>query len=286
MSTVQWRFTDAGRGTVAGLIGEMIQGEKRIMDIRFDGQVAIVTGSARGIGFKVAEILVESGAKVAMFDILADRLADSAKKLQEKGIAKPYVIDLRDVSQIKATVAKVKAEMGEIDVLIQAAAIGPSADAELITEEEWDNCFATNTKGLFFMMQQVVVQSMGPRKKGSIVNFSSIAGLKGMRAPLCSAHYSGSKGAVAAIVRQAAIEWAKYNIRVNGVASGGCKTEMTMSLVGSPEKMKVACELVPLGRLSEPHEVAGPVVFMASSAASMYTGQIMVVDGGGEAMGF
>jgi len=82
---------------------------------------------------------------------------------------------------------------------------------------------------------------------------------------------------VAALIRQGAIEWAKYGIRVNGVASGGCKTEMTMSLVGSPEKMKEACALIPFGRLSYPHKVAGPVVFMASDAASMYTGQIMIV---------
>jgi len=256
------------------------------MDLRFDGRTAIVTGSARGIGFKVAELMVDSGAKVAMVDILADRLQESTKTLQAKGVAKPYLLDLTRVPDIKATVSKIRQEMGEIDVLIQAAAIGPSAAAEDITEESWDQCFAVNAKGLFFMMQQVVVQSMAPRKKGSIVNFSSIAGMKGMRAPLCSAHYSGSKGAVAAIIRQGAIEWAKYGIRVNGVASGGCKTEMTMSLVGSPEKMKEACALIPLGRLSETHEVAGPVVFMASDAASMYTGQIMIVDGGGEAMGF
>src|ERR1035437_8940971 len=153
------------------------------MDLRFDGKVAIVTGSARGIGFKVAELMVESGAKVAMVDILADRLQESAKTLQSKGVAKPYVLDLTKVPDIKATVSKIRQEMGEIDVLIQAAAIGPSAAAEDITEEAWDKCFAVNTKGLFFMMQQVVVQSMAPRKKGSIVNFSSIAGMKGMRSP-------------------------------------------------------------------------------------------------------
>lgn len=256
------------------------------MDLRFDGQIAIVTGSARGIGFKVAEILVESGAKVAMVDILADRLQESARTLQAKGVVKPYVLDLTKVPDIKTTVSKIRQEMGEIDVLIQAAAIGPPAAAEDITEEAWDQLFSVNTKGLFFMMQQVVVQSMAPRQKGSIVNFSSIAGLKGMRAPLCSAHYAASKGAVAAIIRQGAIEWAKYGIRVNGVASGGVKTEMTMELVGSPEGLKACCELVPLQRLSEPHEIAQPVVFMASDAASMYTGQIMIVDGGSEAMGF
>jgi len=150
------------------------------MDLRFDGRTAIVTGSARGIGFKVAELMVDSGAKVAMVDILADRLQESTKTLQAKGVAKPYLLDLTRVPDIKATVSKIRQEMGEIDVLIQAAAIGPSAAAEDITEEAWDKCFAVKTKELFFMMRQVVVQSMAPRKKGSIVNFSSIAGMKGM----------------------------------------------------------------------------------------------------------
>jgi len=256
------------------------------MNIRFDGKTAIVTGSARGIGYVCAEQLAESGAKVAMLDVLGDRLSESVEKVSRKGTVKGFQMDLTKVSEIAATVAKVRQEMGEVDLLVQAAAIGPPATAESITEADWDKVFNINAKGLFFMMQAVTGQSMIPRKTGAIVNFASIAGLAGMPEPMCSAHYSGSKGAVVAMTMQGAVEWAKHNIRVNAVAPGGVKTEMTISMVGSPEKMAAAVAQVPLKRLSEPYEIANGVVFLLSEAASMITGHILNIDGGGYAMGF
>ena len=122
------------------------------MNIRFDGKTAIVTGSARGIGYACADLMAESGAKVAMLDILGDRLEDSAKKLQAKGgVAKPYPIDLTKTADVRALVTRIRKEMGEIDVLIQVAALGPQRYAEDITEEEWDKVFDINSKAYFFM---------------------------------------------------------------------------------------------------------------------------------------
>jgi 2-deoxy-D-gluconate 3-dehydrogenase len=255
------------------------------MNITFDGKVAVVTGAARGIGFACAELMANSGAKVAMVDILEDRLTESVQKIQKKGDAQGYQLDVTKVATIGPTVSRIRKEVGEIDVLIQAAAIGPARIAEEITEAEWDAVFDTNAKGLFFMMQAVTGQSMIPRKSGSIVNFASIAGLVGMRAPLCSAHYSSSKGAVVQLTKQGAIEWAPHNIRVNAVAPGGVLTEMTMAMVGTPEKIALATALVPLKRLSQPEEIAEGVCFLASDAACMITGHILVIDGGGYAAG-
>jgi len=249
------------------------------VEIRFDNQVCVVTGSARGIGFAIADILVSSGAKVAMVDILEDRLAESAAKLAAKGEVKAYPQDLRKIAEIAPLVEKIRAEMGEIDVLIQPAAVGPQCYAEDITEEEWDDVFDVNAKALFFVMREVVGQSMKPRKKGAIVNFASIAGIAGMRKPLCSALYSGSKGAATALTRQASMEWAEYGITVNAIASGGVLTEMTLGLIG--DSMDKATALVPLGRLSKPEEVASLAVYYASSLAANITGQIVVIDGGG-----
>ncbi len=249
------------------------------MDVRFDGQVCLVTGAARGIGFATAQLLVESGASVAMVDILGDRLAQSAALLATKGTAAAYPQDLTRIGELAALVERVRAELGEIDVLIQPAAVGPQRYALDITEQEWDDVFAVNTKALFFLMREAVGQSMIPRGRGSVVNFSSIAGLVGMRKPLCSAHYSASKGAVTAITRQAAAEWAEHGVRVNAVASGGVLTEMTMSLIG--DDMPKATALVPLGRLSRPEEVAQVVAFYASDLAANITGQLFVIDGGG-----
>jgi NAD(P)-dependent dehydrogenase (short-subunit alcohol dehydrogenase family) len=249
------------------------------MDVRFDGQVCLVTGSARGIGFATAELLVDSGATVVLVDVLEDRLAQSAGTLAAKGSAVAYPQDLTRIGELAGLVERIRADVGEIDVLVQPAAVGPQQYAHDITEQEWDEVFAVNTKALFFLMREVVVQSMIPRGRGSVVNFSSIAGLVGMRKPLCSAHYSASKGAVAAITRQAAAEWAEHGVRVNAVASGGVLTEMTMSLIG--EDMDKATALVPLGRLSHPQEVAQLVAFYASDLAANITGQIVVIDGGG-----
>jgi NAD(P)-dependent dehydrogenase (short-subunit alcohol dehydrogenase family) len=255
------------------------------MNIRFDGKVAIVTGAARGIGFSCAELLADSGAKVAMVDILGERLAESTEKVNKKGVVKGYELDLTKVPSIGPMVSRIKKELGEIDVLIQAAGIGPVRQAEEITEAEWNAVLDINTKGLFFMMQAVTTQSMLPRKTGSIVNFSSMAGLVGMRPPLSAAHYHASKGGVVQLTRAGAIEWASHNIRVNAVAPGGVLTEMTLEMVGTPEKMAAATALVPLKRFSKPEEIAAAVCFLASDAASMITGHILVIDGGGYAAG-
>lgn len=249
------------------------------MEIRFDNQVALVTGSARGIGYAVADILVSSGAKVAMVDILEERLARSAATLAAKGEVRAYAQDLRRIADIRPLVERIRAELGEIDVLVQPAAVGPQCYAEDVTEEEWDDVFAVNAKALFFVMREVVEQSMKPRRKGAVVNFASIAGIAGMRKPLCSPMYSASKGASVAITRQAAMEWAEYGITVNGIASGGVLTEMTLGIIG--DNMDKATALVPLGRLSQPEEVASLAVYYASPLAANITGQIVVIDGGG-----
>jgi 3-oxoacyl-[acyl-carrier protein] reductase len=251
------------------------------MDIRFDNKVVVVTGSARGIGYATAEILADSGAKVAMVDILAEQLEESAQKLRDKGgIAKAFVMNLGDVSTIGPCVTKIREEMGEIEGLINVAAIGPQRNAEDITEEEWDLVYSINTKGLFFMMKEVTSQSMIPQKNGAIVNFASTAGVAAMRRPLNSAHYGSSKGAVVSLTKQGAIEWAEFGIRVNAVAPHGCLTDMVKHMLDTPEKMAMATSQIPMKRLNQPHEVASAAVFLLSDAASMVTAHVLPVDGG------
>ena len=142
-----------------------------------------------------------------------------------------------------------------------------------------DEAASSGAKTLFFVMREVVGQSMKPRRKGAVVNSASIAGIAGMRKPLCSALYSGSKGAAAALTRQAALEWVEYGIAVNAIASGGVFTEMTLGVIG--DSMDKTTVLVPFGRLSQPEEVASLAVCYAGSLAANITGQIVVIDGGG-----
>jgi NAD(P)-dependent dehydrogenase (short-subunit alcohol dehydrogenase family) len=250
------------------------------LDIRFDGQTALISGGSRGIGFACAEMLLDSGAAVAIVGSDGAKMADAEKALSSKGTIRGYQVDVAQVAELPALIERVRQDLGEIDVLVQAAGLMRGGPAEELTEAEWDQVLDVNAKGLFFMMQAVAVQSMIRRQKGAIVNFSSVAGIRGMAEPLCSQHYSASKGAVVQITRQAAVEWAKHGIRANAVAPGGVNTAGRPG--GPPAEMM---KPIPLGRLTEPWEVAAAVCFLGSGHAANITGQVLVIDGGGSIVG-
>lgn len=251
------------------------------MLIDFTGKTAIVTGAAGGIGYVCAKTLLESGAKVAILDINQAALDRATDSLSVFGTVKGYALDLSNVDAIAPAVSAVRAELGEIGVLIQCAGLMGGKPGLEVTQADWDQTQNVNARGLFFMMQQVVAQSMKDHG-GSIVNFASMAGIRGMHPPMCSAFYSASKGAVVAVTMQGAVEWAGLGVRVNCVAPGGVETPAMREMGFPPEVV----EPIPMKKLNQPEDVANCVAFLASDKASTITGQTIVIDGGASVVGY
>lgn len=251
------------------------------MVIDFNGKTALVTGGAGGIGMACVKNLLESNAKAAIVDVSEKALAAAEEALKEYDNFKCYQLDITKVETIAPAVRKIREELGEIEVLVQTAGLLKGQSGLDMTVEEWDTMFHINTRGMFFVMQQVVEQSM-KHNGGSIVNFASMAGIRGMRAAMASPHYSASKGAVVAMTMQAATEWAQYGVRCNAVAPGGVLTK-AMADMNFPEE---TMEPIPLKKLSRLEDIADGVVFLASEKASMITGQTLVIDGGSSIVGY
>lgn len=251
------------------------------MDVSFYGKTAVVTGGAGGIGSVCVKTLLESNARVAIIDVVRESIDRVVQELSAYGEVKGYTVDITDVNAIRAAVKKIREEMGEIEILVQTAGLLRGKAGLEVQPEEWDAMMNINAKGMFFVMQQIVAQSMR-KTGGSIVNFSSMAGIRGMKPGMEAVHYSASKGAVVAMTMQAATEWACYDIRANVVAPGGVKTRAMENM-----QMPVhALDPIPLRRLSVPQDIANAVIFLASAKASMITGQTLVIDGGSSIVGY
>jgi 2-deoxy-D-gluconate 3-dehydrogenase len=247
------------------------------MDIRLDDKVAVVTGAASGIGLACAEMLADSGAKLALVDYNPETLAEAARKVQIKGTAKGYQLDITDIPKIAPTISRIRQELGKIDVLVCSAGINIREPAHEVTEQNWEAVNNVNAKGLFFCNQAVAIQSMIPRKTGAIINIASVMGLVGgpNRAAYCA-----SKGAVVQLTRAEAVDWAPYNIRINAVAPTWVLTNLTKELLKDPASRDYIIENTPFHRLATVNDVAAAVCFLASDEANMITGTVLPVDGG------
>jgi len=251
--------------------------------MRLDGKVAIVTGVGSWIGQALAVGLAHAGADVVGTE-LPDKL-DAAKATMadvaaegRRGLALP--LEVRDLASIDAMVSKAVAEMGRIDILVNNAGVNIPRPALEFTEDEWDAVLDINLKGVFFCSQRVA-REMVKGGGGKIVNIASQNGVVGYykRAAYCS-----SKAGVVNLTRVLAIEWAEHAINVNAVGPTFILTPLTQSTFDDPVLREDLLKRIPLGRVGQPADVVGAVVFLASPAADLVTGHTLLVDGGWTAM--
>lgn len=241
---------------------------------RVDGQVALVTGGAQGIGLACATLLNAAGAQVVLLDRDAGALAAARAQLPR---AQARVLDVTDEAAIDAEFAAIAAEHGGIHILVNNAGLAIRKPSHDLSLADWNAVVAVNLTGAFLCARAAARHI--PASGGSIVNIASIMGLSG-GGLYPNISYQTTKGGLVNMTRALAVEWAPRGIRVNAVAPTWTKTGFIGQLVSSPELMARIRSATPLGRLAEPHEIAAAVLFLASPAAAMVTGHILAVDGG------
>lgn len=257
------------------------------MSGRLEGKVAIVIGSARGIGRAVADAFGGQGAKLALVDWNEDEGRRTEAALIAEGFEAIFIrADVSSHHELKAMVEAVLGRFGRIDVLVQNAGIFPQTLIEDITETEWDKVLGVNLKGTFLAVQ-ACLPTMKAQAYGRIVLTSSITGPR-VGQPR-NAHYSASKAGMNGFMRTAAVEIARHGITINAVEPGNILTEGIAAGGHNEAFFREQEAAIPLGRLGLPGEVAWAHVFLASDEAAYITGQSIIVDGGqilpeGEAM--
>lgn len=240
-----------------------------------DGKCAVVTGAARGLGQAIAVKLAEAGADVALCDLKAEWLEDSAARVRALGRrAEAYGVNVADGESVATGVKAIEADFGTIDILVNNAGITKDGLLMRMSEADWDAVLDVNLKGTF-LCTKAVMRGMMKQRSGSIVNIASVIGLMGNAG---QANYAASKGGVISFSKSVAKELASRNVRCNAVAPGFIRTAMTDALEEEVQaKMK---ELIPLARFGEPADVANVVLFLASDASGYVTGQALSTCGG------
>ena len=248
--------------------------------LNLEGEVAVITGGARGIGLEAAKALGSCGARIVLLDLDAAALDAAAQSLRAAGVAQVATrqLDVTDPSAVEAAAAAVVAEAGKVDILVNSAGIARLNSALDTPDEEWRQVMDINVNGVYWA-SRAFGRNMVARKKGSIVNLGSMSGLVVNR-PQTAASYMVSKGAVHMMTKALAVEWAPMGVRVNALAPGYVATDMTLKMRDRPELFNVWMDMTPMARCGEPQEIASAILFLASPASSYVTGAILSIDGG------
>jgi len=244
--------------------------------MRFENQVAIITGAGRGIGHAVALRLAREGARVASVsrsEANAQRTADEINA-EHPDASKAYAVDVADHAAVQRTGAQILHDFGRVDILVNNAGVTRDGLSMRMSIEDWEIVIDTNLRGAF-SFSQAVMRSMTKQCSGRIINISSISGLTGNAG---QANYAASKAGLLGLTKTLARELASRSITVNAIAPGLIVTDMTQDL---PDQVKEAIlAKIPLGKFGEGEDVAAAVAFLAAPEARYITGQVLTVDGG------
>lgn len=252
--------------------------------IDFEQKVVVVTGGTGGMGKYVVRALLQANARVAVIYRSENAMEAAKEELSSLGTVAFFKLDTSDVEAMPAVVDDIVAKLGDISGLCQCAGAMDGCPGLELTTEAWDRLMNINARGTFFFMQAVVGRSM-QKIGGSIVNISSMAGIRGMCPPLQAPHYCASKAAVNAVTLQAAVEWAGLGIRCNAIAPGGVKVGH-MAGWRKEDIPPFLVANVPSKDLVEPECIADTVLYLLSDMSSAMTGQCIVLDGGATACGY
>jgi NAD(P)-dependent dehydrogenase (short-subunit alcohol dehydrogenase family) len=245
------------------------------------GHVGLVTGASSGLGVECAHALALAGADVAIAARRGERLERFAAELTASYGIKAIGVqtDITADGDLERLVETVQAQLGLIDILVNNAGVSPTGRAEALPRATWDVAVATNLTAPMMLAQRVARLLIEAGKPGRIINMVSIYGLVASSIYRLSV-YTATKAGLANLTRQLAIEWAPHRILVNAIAPGWIPTEATEAGMAKTQNRERMEKATPLGRLGEPHEIRGAVIYLASAASSYVTGTILSIDGG------
>jgi NAD(P)-dependent dehydrogenase (short-subunit alcohol dehydrogenase family) len=259
-----------------GAIGQQTSAD--LFDL--SGKVAFVAGGYGGIGTAIAQALASRGARVAIAGRQSERAISSARKLTEAGHrALGLGFDMRRGGEIRDVVGRVVDELGGLDILVNCVGIQHEEALLDVTETAFDAVYTVNLKAAMFLGQAVARHQVAAGRGGRQVHLLSVRAQLGLRGRGYSA-YVASKGGLAALIRQHAVELAPHGITVNGVAPTFVETTLVREYLEDPVFRAELEARIPLGRIAQPSDVVGPVTFFVSPAADFVTGQVLYVDGG------
>jgi len=245
------------------------------MLMNFNGKVALITGSGRGIGRAIAEAFAGQGATVALSDFNLEALTAVSQEFEQKGYPfAAFPCNVTNATEVQALCDAVISRFGKIDILINNAGITRDTLLMRMKDEQWDAVLGTNLKGAF-LVTRAAIKYFLRQKSGRIINIGSVVGLMGN---IGQANYAASKAGLMGFSKSVARELAPRNITVNVIAPGFIETPMTAAL---PAEVRTAfMQKIPLNRAGTPQDVAGVALFLASPLADYITGQVIAVDGG------